>query len=68
MRTCCLFSRRRPGYEVGGVMHYFQGDEGTARKTIDMGFLISLARPLLRLEELQKTVAVLPSAKSCARN
>jgi len=38
----------------GGVMHYFQDDEVTAREAIDSGFYISLARPLLRLPELQK--------------
>ena len=34
-------------YEVGGIMHYFQGDAETARKVIDLGFYISLARPCL---------------------
>jgi TatD DNase family protein len=40
--------------EVGGAMHYFQGDLATAREAIDCGFFISLARPLLRLPELQE--------------
>ena len=39
---------------VGGAMHYFQGDEATAREAIDCGFFISLARPLTRLPELQE--------------
>lgn len=42
------------GWEVGGVAHYFQGDVRTAWRCVDMGFLISMARPLLRLSELQK--------------
>ncbi len=46
--------------EVGGVMHYFQGDEETAAKAIDLGFLISLAKPLLRLPELQEVARKLP--------
>ena len=46
--------------DVGGVMHYFQGDEATARAAIDGGFYISLARPLLRLPELQEVAKVIP--------
>ena len=46
--------------EVGGVMHYFQGDEPTARQAIDCGFFISLARPLTRLPELQEVAKVIP--------
>ena len=46
--------------EVGGVMHYFQGDEPTARAAIDCGFFISLARPLTRLPELQEVAKVIP--------
>ena len=46
--------------DVGGVMHYFQGDEDTARQAIDRGFFISLARPLLRLTELQETAKAIP--------
>ena len=52
--------REERGYEVGGVMHYFQGDHETAAKAIDLGFHISLARPLLRLPELQQVAAKLP--------
>jgi TatD DNase family protein len=51
--------REERGYEVGGVMHYFQADERTARKAIDLGFLVSLARPLLRLPGLQEVAAKL---------
>jgi len=46
--------------EVGGAMHYFQGDEATAREAIDCGFYISLARPLTRLPELQEVAKVIP--------
>ena len=46
--------------EVGGAMHYFQGDEATARQAIDCGFYISLARPLLRLTELQDAARAIP--------
>ena len=46
--------------ENGGAMHYFQGDEATAREAIDLGFHISLARPLLRLPELQEVARVIP--------
>ena len=52
--------REERGYEVGGVMHYFQADLETAREAIDLGFHISLARPLLRLPGLQKVAAALP--------
>ena len=52
--------REERAYEVGGAMHYFQGDLGTARQAIDLGFYISLARPLLRLTELQEVAAQLP--------
>ena len=52
--------REEKGHEVGGVMHYFQADEATAREAMDSGFLISLARPLLRLPELQEVARLLP--------
>jgi TatD DNase family protein len=52
--------REERAYEVGGAMHYFQGDVATARQAIDLGFYISLARPLLRLPELQEVAAQLP--------
>ena len=45
---------------VGGAMHYFQGDEATAKEAIDCGFYISLARPLTRLPELQEVARVIP--------
>ena len=52
--------REERAYEVGGAMHYFQGDLATARQAIDLGFFISLARPLLRLPHLQHVAASLP--------
>jgi TatD DNase family protein len=52
--------REEQAGEVGGAMHYFQGDEATAREAIDCGFFISLARPLLRLPELQEVARVIP--------
>ena len=55
--------REERAYEVGGAMHYFQADERTARRAIDLGFYISLARPLLRLPDLQQVAAGLPLGK-----
>ena len=52
--------REERAYEVGGAMHYFQSDANTAKKAIDLGFYISLARPLLRLQHLQEVAAELP--------
>ncbi len=52
--------REEKAYEVGGAMHYFQGDMHTARAAIDLGFHISLAKPLLRIQRLQAIAAVLP--------
>ena len=49
--------REERAYEVGGVMHYFQADAATAKEAIDLGFFISLARPLLRLPDLQEVAA-----------
>ena len=52
--------REERAYEVGGAMHYFQGDMDTAQAAIDLGFYISLAKPLLRLPHLQAVAADLP--------
>ncbi len=46
--------------KAGGAMHYFQADLATAREAMEMGFFISLARPLLRLPELQEVARQLP--------
>ena len=45
---------------VGGIAHYFQGSIETAYRCIDLGFLISLAKPLLQLEELQEVAKEVP--------
>ncbi len=52
--------REERAYEVGGVMHYFQADVETARRAADLGFFVSLARPLLRLTHLQEAAAKVP--------
>ena len=54
--------REERAEEVGGAMHYFQGNLDTALQAIDCGFFISLARPLTRLPELQEVAKVLPLA------
>ena len=54
--------REEQAGDVGGAMHYFQADEATAREAIDCGFLISLARPLTRLPEVQEAVRAIPLA------
>jgi TatD DNase family protein len=52
---------REEGAELsGGIMHYFQGDMATAHQAIELGFLISLAKPLLRLPGLQRVASELP--------
>ena len=45
---------------VGGAAHYFQGDLETAQRCIDLGFFISLARPLLRMQDLQEVARKIP--------
>ena len=40
--------RQEQGWRVGGAMHYFQGDERTARECLELGIYVSLAKPLLR--------------------
>ena len=52
--------REERAYEVGGAMHYFQADLKSAQRAIDLGFYVSLARPLLRLPHLQRVAAALP--------
>lgn len=54
-----ILAEERAG-EVGGIFHYFQGDIGTAEAAMDLGFDISMAKPLLRLEELQEVARKLP--------
>lgn len=52
--------REERGWEVGGAMHYFQGDASVAAECLDLGFHVSLAKPLLRLPHLQQVAAALP--------
>jgi TatD DNase family protein len=52
--------REEKAEEVGGTMHYFQADVATAQEAIACGFFISLARPLLRLPDLQEVAKTIP--------
>ena len=52
--------REEQAGDVGGAMHYFQAGEATAKEAIDCGFFISLARPLLRLPELEEAAKAIP--------
>ena len=54
-----LLADERAG-ELGGAAHYFQGDRAYARQVLDLGFHVSLAKPLLRLSELQDVARWLP--------
>ena len=45
--------------DVGGAWHYFGGSLALAEAAIDLGFHISLAKPLLREEPLQRVAAQL---------
>ncbi len=46
--------------ELGGAAHYFQGSEREARQVIDLGCKVSLAKPLLRIPELQEVARRIP--------
>jgi TatD DNase family protein len=46
--------------DVGGAWHYFGGDFALAEGVMDLGFHVSLAKPLLRGEALQAVAAKLP--------
>ena len=46
--------------DAGGAAHYFQGDLDSAERFIDLGFYISLGKPLLRLPDLQEVARRLP--------
>ena len=52
--------RQEHGWEVGGAMHYFQGDARVAEVCLELGMYISLAKPLLRQPHLQEIAASLP--------
>mgnify|MGYP001033581722 CR=1 FL=1 len=45
--------------DVGGAWHYFGSSLDLAKRAMDLGFLISLAKPLLREEPLQQVAAQL---------
>ena len=51
--------REEHAEEVGGAWHYFGGSLKLAEAAIDLGFHVSLAKPLLREEPLQKVAAQL---------
>ena len=55
--------KEEQAYKVGGAMHYFQSDINIANKVIDLGFNISIAKPILNNIELQKTVKNIPLNK-----
>ena len=57
---CFRVLKEEKAYEVGGVMHYFQGTHDDAQKVIDMGFYVSIARPIFRLEHLRNVVVDIP--------
>jgi TatD DNase family protein len=53
---CLKVLKQEKAWKVGGAWHYFQGDINLAKECIDMGFRISIGKPLLRLSELQLTI------------
>ena len=60
---CFRVLREEKAYEVGGVMHYFQGTQYDAERIIDLGFYISVARPIFRLEHLREVISKIPLEK-----
>lgn len=60
--TLRILSEEHAG-DVGGAWHYFGGSLELAERVMDMGFNISLAKPLLREEPLQQVAAQLPMDK-----
>ena len=52
--------QRENANQVGGVFHYFQGDLNTANASIELGFYISFAKPLLTLPWLQEIAKKVP--------
>ncbi|MEX2378909.1 MAG: TatD family hydrolase [Dehalococcoidia bacterium] len=46
--------------DLSGAAHYFQGNWLYAKAILDLGFYISMAKPLLRLPELQEVAAKVP--------
>ncbi len=60
-RSCALsiLSENDLG-KIGGAAHYFQGDWKYARQVLDLNLNISLAKPLLRMSELQEAAQKTP--------
>lgn len=54
-----VFSETNAG-ELGGAAHYFQGNEKAAKALLDIGFMVSFARPLIRFKRLQEIAKWLP--------
>lgn len=52
--------REERAEEAGAIWHYFEYSAEKAREALDMGFYLSLAKPLLRLADLQETVKGIP--------
>jgi TatD DNase family protein len=50
-----IFEEEHAG-DVGGAWHYFGGSMDLAKRAMSLGFLISLAKPLLREESIQQVV------------
>ena len=57
---CMRILRDERVQELGGVAHYFQGTWEDAISVMDIGCAISLAKPLLRLPELQEVAKRVP--------
>ena len=57
---CLAILKKEHVEELGGAAHYFQGNWQAATAVLDLGCKISLAKPLLRLPELQDVATRLP--------
>jgi TatD DNase family protein len=57
--TLRVLREERAG-DLGGAAHYFQGGWEYAKSVIDLGLMVSLAKPLLRSPELQDVARRLP--------
>jgi TatD DNase family protein len=58
--ACMRILREERVQELGGAAHYFQGTWEDATAVLDLGCAISLAKPLLRLPELQEVAKRVP--------
>ena len=59
-QDCLRIMREENVAELGGAAHYFQGNYEEAQAVIDLGCKISLAKPLIRLPELQNVATRIP--------